>query len=596
MPNPGDGRQSFIRRREVSGDCHQIACAIGILWCNTPVASLPPAARCFVVSCLLLAQDLAAAVSPNASLTSDQQSSRFLAQATFGPSPAAIAELRPYNSNYSLWIDREAAKPVTSAVALLEAARAAGQITTSDTGTNRRARNEVMIAGSDQLRQRVAYALSQIMVISDTDANVANGQDGSSSYYDMLARNALGSFRTLILDVTRHPMMGRFLSHYKNRKANTTTGTRPDENYAREVMQLFTIGLYNLQADGNYVTDGTGRPVESYTNDDITEFARVFTGFTDENANNTGTGTGRADFPSAPANYTAPMRMWEQQHDTGAKRLLRYPGARKPDLPANQSGLQDVQDAIDNIVEHPNTAPFISRQLIQRLVSSNPSDAYVARVAAVFVNNGAGVRGDLLAVVRAILLDSEARGVAAITDPQHGKLREPFLRMTHLLRAFNHRVQAGTLPYDPGSVFTSATLGQYPLSAPSVFNFYSPDYEPPGPIAAAALVGPEFQILNSVFAVTLPNAVNTLLQSGAGRFSLDLAGQEALAATPAALLDNVNLLLTHGTMSTETRLAIQQAVERVTAGMVPTGSNLNLTRARLAIQLTVLSPDFAILK
>lgn len=548
------------------------------------------------MGCALLLQKLPAAVSPNAVLSNDQLASRFLAQATFGPSADSIAELRSINYNYSQWIDREAAKPVTSAVALLEAARGAGQITTSDTGTNRRARNQVMIAGSDQLRQRVAYALSQIMVISDTDSNVANGQDGSSSYYDMLARNALGNFRTLMMDVTRHPMMGRFLSHYKNRKANATTGTRPDENYAREVMQLFAIGLYNLQADGNYVTDGSGRPVESYTNDDITEFARVFTGFTDENANNTGTGSGRADFPSAPANYTAPMRMWEQQHDTGSKRLLRYAGARKPDLPANQSGLQDVQDAIDNLVEHPNTAPFIARQLIQRLVSSNPSDGYVARVAAVFVNNGAGARGNLLATIRAILLDPEARSTGFITDPEHGKLREPFVRFTHLLRAFRFTVQDGTLPYDPGSTFSAATMGQYPLSAPSVFNFYAPDYEPPGPIGVAGLVGPEFQILNSVFAITLPNAVYTLLQTGAGRFQLNIAEQEALAATPAALVDNVNLLLTHGTMSTETRAAIQQAVERVTSGMVPSGSNLNQTRVRLAIYLTATSPDFAVLK
>lgn len=536
-----------------------------------------------------------AAVSPNATLTADQQATRFLAQATFGPSPDTLAELRQLNNDFSGWIDREAAKPVTSAVALLTAAKSAGQITTVDKSSNRRARNQVMLSAPDQLRQRVAYALSQIMVISDNDSNVANGLEGSSSYYDMLAQNALGSFRTLMMDVTRHPMMGRYLSHYKNRKANQTSGTRPDENYAREVMQLFTIGLYNLKADGTYQGDA-GRFVESYTNDDITEFARVYTGFTDDSTVETGTGTGRTDFPRADANYTGPMRMWELQHDTGAKTLLRYTGARKPLLPAGQTGLQDVQDAIDNLVEHPNTAPFIARQLIQRLVTSNPSDGYVGRVAAVFVNNGLSVRGDLKAVVKAILLDQEARNTAFIADPEHGKLREPFLRVAHILRAFRHTVQAGTLPYDLGSTFTESTLGQFPLASPSVFNFYAPDYQPAGPIGDAGLFGPEFQILNSVFAVTTPNGIYTLIQTGAGRFKLNLTEQETLAADPAALLDNLNLLLTHGTMSAETRATILKAVQGVTTGMVPTGSNLNQTRALLAVHLVALSPDFAVLK
>lgn len=544
---------------------------------------------------LWLAGALGAAVAPNATLTPDQQATRFLAQATFGPSPDSLAELRGLGNDFNAWIDREAAKPVTLAVPLLTSARDAGQITAIDKATNRRARNQVMLSAPDQLRQRVAYALSQIMVISDNDTNVANGQEGSSSYYDMLARNALGNFRTLMMEVTRHPMMGRYLSHYKNRKANPTTGTRPDENYAREVMQLFTIGLYNLNANGTYQTAGS-QPVESYTNEQITEFARVFTGFTDDSTVTTGTGTGRTDFPRADANYSAPMRMWELQHDTGAKTLLNYPGARKPTLPAGQTGLQDVADAIDNLVEHPNTAPFIARQLIQRLVTSNPSDGYVGRVAGAFVNNGAGGRGDLKAVVKAILLDQEARNTAFISDPEHGKLREPYLRVAHVLRAFRFTVQEGALPYDLGGTFTETTLGQFPLASGSVFNFYAPDYQPAGPIGDAGLFGPEFQILNSVFAITTPNGMNTLIQTGAGRFRLNLADQTTLAANPAELLDNLNLLLTHGTMSAETRAAILTAVQGVTAAMVPSGSTLNQTRALLAVYIVTLSPDFAVLK
>jgi len=545
---------------------------------------------------ILFTTGLVAAITPNATLTADQRATRFLAQATFGPSPDSLAELKALGYDYGAWITLEAAKPATSAVAIEQAAKDAALITTFDTSSNRRARNQAMLAGSDQLRQRVAYALSQIMVISDTDSNVAGGLEGSSSYYDMLARDALGNFSTLLMDVTRHPMMGRYLSHYKNRKANTTTGTRPDENYAREVMQLFSVGLYLLNQDGTYQTDSNGRPLEAYTNDDITEFARVFTGFTDDSTNNTGTGTGAADFPSAVANYTIPMRMWEQQHDTGSKKLLSYTGATKSILPAGQTGLVDVQGAITNLVEHPSTAPFISRLLIQRLVSSNPTPAYIGRVAAIFANNGQGVRGDLLSVVKAILLDSEARDTSFITDPAHGKLQEPFLRVTQLLRAFRYTVVAGTLPYDFGGTFTENTMGQFPLGASSVFNFYSPDYSPAGPIGTAGLVGPEFQILNSVFAVTMPNAVNTLIQSGAGQFRLNLAEQENLATNPPDLINNLDLYLTHGTMSADTRTAILSAVQKVTTAMVPSGSTLNQTQARLALYLTALSPDFATLK
>lgn len=535
-------------------------------------------------------------VQPDSNLTADEQASRFLAQATFGPTTETIAELRNLGYNYSAWIDREVAKPATLSVPLVTSALAAGQITSIGNAQNRRARNQVMISGSDQLRQRVAYALSQIFVISDNVAAISGANEGSSSYYDMLLQGSFGTFRQLLMDVTRHPMMGRFLTHYKNRKANDATGTRPDENYARECMQLFTIGLYRLNANGTYSSVTNGRPAEAYTNDQITEFARVFTGFTDESSNNTGTGTGRLDFPSASANYTAPMRMWDPQHDTGAKTLLSYAGARKPNLPAGQTGMQDVSDAIDNLVEHPNTGPFIGRLLIQRLVTSNPSDAYVGRVAAAFANNGAGQRGDMVAVIKAILLDPEARSTAMILDAEHGKLREPFLRVTHLLRACRYSVSGTVLPFDFGSAVSESTLGQYPLSAPSVFNFYLPDYQPPGPVGDAGLVGPEFQILNSVFGITTPNNLYNLIHTSAGSFTLDLAPQAAVSDNAAALVDNVDLLLTHGTLSADSRTKIINAVNAVTTAMVPSGSTLALTKARLAVYLVAVSPDFAVLK
>jgi uncharacterized protein (DUF1800 family) len=545
------------------------------------------------------AQLWAQPVQPDTVLSADEHASRFLAQATFGPTTEGITELRNLGYDYSLWIDREVAKPATLAAPLVTAALASGQITAIGNAQNRRARNQVMIAGNDQLRQRVAYALSQIFVISDNVATISNAAEGSSSYYDMLLQSSFGSFRQLLLNVTRHPMMGRFLTHYRNRKANPATGTQPDENYARECMQLFSIGLYQLNADGTYVTDGTGRPLESYNNDNISQFARVFTGFTDEDNNPSapGTGAGLADFPRVTTqNYTQPMKMWELQHDTGAKTLFSYPGARKPSLPAGQSGLQDVNDAIDNLVEHPNTGPFIARLLIQRLVTSNPSDGYVARVAAAFANNGGGQRGDMVAVIKAILLDGEARAVGFLADPEHGKLREPFLRVTHLLRACRFAVSGTVLPYDFGGAVTESTLGQFPLSSPSVFNFYLPDYQPPGPLGDAGLVGPEFQILNTVFGIATPNNLYNLIHTSAGNFSLNLSPQADISSNTGAMVDSFDLLLTHGTLSAASRARIITAVDGVTQAMVPNGSTLALTKARMAAYLIAVSPDFAVLK
>jgi len=545
----------------------------------------------------LVTQLAAQTVTPDNVLTADEQASRFLAQATFGPSTESIAELRALNYNYSTWIDREMAKPATLATPLAVAAKTSGQITSITAPYNRRARNQVMISGSDQLRQRVAYALSQIFVISDNTSTIYNAEEGSSSYYDMLARDSFGTFRQLVLDVTYHPMMGRYLTHYQNRKANLTTGTRPDENYAREIMQLFTIGLYQLDAAGNYINDSTGRPLETYTNVQIMEMARVFTGFTTEdfNPNAVGTGTGLLDFPRITTqNYTAPMKMWDKQHDMGAKTLLDYPGVRKRDLPANQTGMQDVSDAMDNLVEHPTVGPYIARLLIQRLVTSNPSDGYITRVAAIFANNGRGQRGDLAAGIKGSFLGTEARSLSMILDPAHGKLNEPFLRVTGLLRAFNYKVPTTLLPFDFTTAVTENTLGQYPLSAPSVFNFYLPDYEPQGVISTYGLVGPEFQILNAVYGITTPNVIYNLITTTAGSFSLDLTSQAAL--TTEAMVDNIDLLLTHGMLSSATRAQIITAVNGITAAMVPTGSTLALTKVRQSIYLIAVSPDCAVLK
>lgn len=549
-----------------------------------------------LLGCLLAAGAGAQTVQPNSNLSQDAFASRFLAQATFGPTTAAIADLKAKGYDFNAWIDREVAKAPTYSAPIVVAALKSGGITSIGNTQNRRARNEVMISGNDQLRQRVAFALSEIFVISDNNSAIAGANEGSCAYYDLLVKDAFTTFRQLLLDVTYSPMMGRYLNQYRNRKGNPATNTAADENYAREVEQLFSIGLYNLGSDGTVLTDSTGRGIETYTNAQITEFAKVFTGFTDEdhNPNAVGTGTGKTDFPSVAQNYTEPMKMWQGQHDPGTKSLHHYAGARKPDLPANQPGDQDVSDAIDNLVEHPNTAPFISRILIQRLVTSNPSSDYIGRVSAVFVNNGRGQRGDMVAVIKAILLDQEARQAPFIVDPEYGKLREPYIRVTQMLRAFNYKVASGVLPYDLGST-TENTLGQFPLASPSVFNFFTPDYQPQGPIGSAGLEAPEFQIQNAVFGIATPNTFYNLVNTSVGNFSLDLSAQAALPDT-ASLVDNIDLLLTSGTLSAATKAKVLAAVNGVTAAMVPSGSTLALTRARLAIYLVVVSPDYAIQK
>ncbi len=560
---------------------------------------------CLRLSSLLIiitatAAGLFAQVRPNSALTADQLASRFLVQATFGPTPEAIAALRASSNDFNGWITQQAALPTTYALPLITAAKNAGHYSGgANLNHTRYARNQVMLTAPDQLRHRMAYALSQIMVISDLDDAIATADTGSANYYDMLVRNALGSFRTLLFDVTRHPLMGRYLSHYKNRKADPAAGTDPDENFAREILQLFTIGLHDLNADGTPILVD-GRPRESYNNTHVVTFARVFTGFTDEGPSSTS--YNNIEFPENPYNPTASaMRMWDPLHDTAAKTLFSYPGVRKPGgvLPAGQTGLQDVNDALDNLVEHPNTAPFISKILIQRLITSNPSPAYVARVSAVFVNNGSGVRGDLLAVARAILTDTEARSTTSITNPNHGRLQDPFLRLTGLLRAFGYTVVPGATPaenhlrYDLG-YDTRDQLGHYPLSSPSVFNFWSPGYALPGPIANAGLTSPEFQILNSLTSVTAPNFFYYLSHNtNFWNLRLDPSRLETLAATSALLVDELNTFLCHGTMSTETRASLLDAANRITSAMT---SNVARARQQLLLYLTLISPEAAIKK
>jgi uncharacterized protein (DUF1800 family) len=499
------------------------------------------------------------------------EASRFLAQATLGADWEEIE--RTAGLGYEAWIDEQLERPVGyHEPALAERARGGLEV-----GPEHRRWSwwEQVLDGPDPLRQRVALALSEHFVVSDAADAVAASPRGLANYYDVLLDGAFGNYRDLLLDVSLHPIMGVYLSHLRNEKSYPAANRFPDENYAREIMQLFSIGLFRLRRDGSLVLDGAGQPIPTYDNDDITELAKIFTGLSFAGPDH--------DFHQGQELWTAPMRMYEEFHEPGPKHLLRgrY-------VPAGQTGMQDVLDAIDNLFEHPNVPPFVARRLIQRLVTSNPSPGYVERVAAVFEDDGSGTRGDMRAVIKAILLDPEAREWPEESGVGRGMLRESFLRRVHLARAFDaaspapgYRIADGNAPTD---------FGQRPLSSPTVFNFFLPDHRPMGPIAQAGLVGPEFQILTAVTAISSANALRGQVDGvmnhdddDAFEVRLDLTDEIAAAPDPRALIDRLDLLLMYGSMSAPMRQILIAALEQVGDAEL---------RARLAIHLIAISPEY----
>jgi uncharacterized protein (DUF1800 family) len=459
----------------------------------------------------------------------------------------------------------------------------------------------------DPLRMRVAFALSQIFVISDRMERLGTEPAAMAHYYDKLLENSFGNFETLLKDVALHPCMGHYLSHFANRKANPTTKTFPDENFAREVMQLFSIGLWMLNDDGTRMLDGQGRPIPTYDNSNITEFARVFTGLSFGQLANGSPAT----FGAYDGDFTVPMKGWDSEHDLGAKTLLS--GVTTPARTASPGNtgtatMADVDAAIDCLFHHPNVAPFIGRLLIQRLVTSNPSPAYVSRVSAAF---NAEPRGDMARTVKAILMDPEARDAAKMSDPTFGKLREPFLKVVNVARAFNAVSEEGWY-YLSG--FNKEHV-QEVFNSPSVFNFYLPTYAPPGVLAEGGLVAPEMQIINASSGVTAPNYFweSVIGQVGftAGEQSerqvrpnleqemllnipsldLDEDGQtNAQPLDPDALLRRLDLALTGGTLTPQSFQIIREAVARIGPG----SWNWHEDRLKLAIYLIVCSPEFAV--
>jgi uncharacterized protein (DUF1800 family) len=467
---------------------------------------------------------------------------RLLHQASLGPTYDEILSAQGLSTQE--WIDAQMELPITYHVDYLE--------NYPDRDYPRQInRIDAWWKGSlnapDQLRQRVAYAMSQIFVVSDFNNSLANEPKGMVSYYDMLLENAFGNYRDILETISRSPIMGKYLDHLGNEKADDARNIRPDENYARELLQLFSLGLEELEINGLPKKDENGLPIPAYTQADIEGFAKVFTGWT----------FGASEFWGRPSNnHSILMSPFEAYHSTAEKHLIS-----DVVIPANTDAETSLKIALDTIFEHPNTAPFISKQLILKLITSNPSPNYIARVAQVFNDNGQGVKGDLSAVIKAIYLDPEARQFAAPLA-YFGKIREPLLKQMQLWRVFkakslNNRYYTSNL---------SLQFGQGPLQSPSVFNFYQPDHQPQE-LSGSMLVAPELQIANDAYVInTLNTHFNEMSRRVAERYDelnenyvylymgddLELLANFGLNA----VIDKYDTLFFAGTMSQDMRNAI----------------------------------------
>lgn len=514
----------------------------------------------------------ATAAPPPPPLPTDAEAARFLAQAGFAATSADIATVKA--SGYAAWLDAQFAQPVSAGHFdwMVEKGYAVEANRNSFAGLDNTLWRKLMSA-PDTLRQRVVLALSEIFVVSMNGLPVQWRGLMGAAYLDLLEQHAFGNYRTLLEAVTLSPAMGVYLNLRGNQKEDTRTGRVPDENYAREVMQLFSIGLVQLNADGTAKPGNDGRPQETYSQAQITELARVFTGWDYDGASATD-----------PAYVRKPLVNTASRFATGAKKVLGV------DIPSTADGPTAMKTAMDTLANHANVGPFIGRQLIQRLVASHPSPAYVGRVAAVWANNGAGVRGDLKAVVRAILLDPEARSVPTGNDG--GKLREPVLRLLQWARSFGAASPTGL--WNIGDTTNPATrLGQSPLRSGSVFNFFRPGYVPPGStLGSNGVTAPEFQLCNESTAAGYLNFLQTAIASGVGEVKASYTAEVALATDPPALVASLALRLGGGGISSATEAAVATAIATIAA----TTDAGKLNRVYAAILMLMACPEYLVQK
>ncbi|MGC4062599.1 MAG: DUF1800 family protein [Aquabacterium sp.] len=544
------------------------------------------------------------------------EAARFLTQATFGPTDQDIDHLM--SVGYRAWLDEQLHAPV-NAVSHLNfwdrASASSVQGFLHDGGWPTESFWREALTSPDQLRQRVAFALSEIFVISTLDAcgDNTNGR-GAAGYMDMLGKKAFGDFRSLLEAVALHPVMGCYLSHIHNLKEDTSSGREPDQNFAREVMQLFSIGLYELNKDGTLKTDGQGAPIETYGPLDIQGMAKVFTGWSWYCFDNSDScffrsfGTDSGKDLGSNDRWVNPMQSFARYHSTSEKKFLgvTVPAQSTPD-PA-----KSVQMALDRLATHPNVGPFIGRQLIQRLVTSNPSPAYVGRVSKAFDEAG----GNLGAMVQAILMDPEARDMqGALASKTFGKPKEPVLKLSALLRAYGATSTTGSFlmgyTEDP-----SFALAQSPMRSPTVFNFFRPGYVlPSSQSSQAGLQTPEFQLLNETSVAGAANFLGTAMYWGIGskgydgkspgpdiQFAYQRTPDNAvlvLADKPTDLVEDVNQHLMYGTMSAGLKAEIVNAVSQLDFRSKPTVTADDILGTRqhrvwAALLLTVVSPEFQI--
>ncbi len=555
------------------------------------------------------------ALSSSHKVKSQADAAKFLNRATFGPTTTSINNLVS-KGTYEKWLTHQLNVPATfhSPKVKALAKKMCANITSEgkivkDSWEFAFPRHQIWwetaLHGEDQLRQRVAFALSEILVISDSDGLGLNDfQSAVASYYDVLIKNAFGNYRDLLEEVTLHPAMGDFLSLSRNRKSNAEEGVRPDENYAREVLQLFSIGVHELNLDGSEKLDEKGKTIPTYNQKTIEEFAKIFTGWNYSDV----------DWYEyfGNADHSTPLVAVEEYHDTSAKKLLGGDIS-----PSGQSAQDDLTFALDSIFNHPNIAPFISKQLIQRLVTSNPSPAYVERIATIFNNNGENIKGDLAAVVTAILLDDEA--LSKNKPDEFGKLREPLLRISHLWRAFDMQKSIKTGHYwepektcgqgnYPYYIFWTAITNfgkhtaQSPLGAKSVFNFFRPDFSPNGVLNDQGLVAPEFQTINENTLTSTTNLLHYMLTFFSdnkistpqleGFSKLNLSKETELAKNTDKLLDHLSLILLNNEMSDSLREILKDHLNLKDGYKY--ADNANLEKAREAIMLIISSPEYLI--
>lgn len=529
----------------------------------------------------------------------DAAAARFVLQSGLAASTADIESLR--SEGYAPWLDRQMAATSPSAVEWL-AARGYTQVD-SNRWFDRTEPADYMVwnqlmGSAPAARTRAALALSEFFVVSTDGIDFRWKSQGMARYWDILTENAFGNYRTLLEQVTLNPAMGQWLNTLGNRRADSS-GRVPDENYAREVMQLFTIGLQQLNSDGTIKPGPNGQPVETYTNVDVAELAKVFTGYDFDYTGttriadpaNAGQTVDSVDYALKP--MTADSTKWRSPRTTGyhAADAKSFLGTT---IPAGTSAPESLRIALDTLFNHPNTGPFFARQMIQRLVTSNPAPGYVARVAAVFANNGSGVRGDLKAVFRAIWLDDEALAGANVTSNSFGKLREPILRLAQWARTFGVTSKSGN--WTVASTADPANrLAQSPLRAPSVFNFFRPGYVPAGSNTAAnAMVAPEMQLVNESTAPAYVNFMQRVVGGSEGATS-DLTTaytQEiAIAHDSTRLVDRLSLLLTGGQLSPANHALIRGALD-ATAVSEASDAASKLRRVQAAVLLVMAAPDY----